>query len=245
MALVEICSGSLNSAIAAFRGGAGRIELCDNLYEGGTTPSYGCLKKASEIIRIPINVLIRPRGGDFCYNANEFGVMKDDILLCKDLGMNGVVIGILKENGDIDLDRIAELTELARPLSVTFHRAFDMVPDPYYAMDKIISLGIDRILTSGQKESAVLGRELIKKLMEMAGRKVIILPGGGLNVGNIKEFDEYLNAPEYHATCRSAVKSPMKFRNPEVTMGGLHQIPEYEILETDPEKVRIFVSKVN
>ena len=245
MALVEICSGSLNSAIAAFKGGAHRIELCDNLYEGGTTPSYGCLKKAGELIDIPVNVLIRPRGGDFCYNANELAVMKEDILLCKDLEMNGVVIGMLREDGKIAVDKVAELTELARPLSVTFHRAFDMVTDPISSLEELISIGIDRILTSGQKESAVLGTELIKKLIDKAGRDIIILPGGGLNVENIKDFANDVGASEYHATCRSAVTSPMKFRNPEVTMGGLHQIPEYEILETDADKVRRFVSVVS
>ena len=238
--MVEICAGSLNSALAAFEGGADRIELCDNLYEGGTTPSYGCLKEATEKISIPINVLIRPRGGDFCYNEHEFEVMKKDVELCKDLGMNGVVIGILLADGRVDVDRTAELIDLARPMTVTFHRAFDMTPDPLKALDKLIDLGVDRILTSGQKMTVTEGEKLIRELIKEAGDAVVILPGGGLSVNNIEDFARSTGAKEYHATCRSTTESRMLYRNTEVSMGGLPQIPEFDIKETDPELVKRF-----
>ena len=244
MSLVEICAGTLNSAIAAVRGGAGRIELCDNLYEGGTTPSPGQMKVARDNVKIPINVLVRPRGGDFCYNDAEFEAMKEDIRACKDLGMNGVVIGILNPDGTIDEDRTRELIDLARPLSVTFHRAFDMTPDPWLAFESVKRTGADRLLTSGQKPSVIDGQALIRELIGAAGDDIIILPGAGLNVDNIEEFHRLTNAKEYHTTCRSAVESKMIFRNTEIAMGGLPQIPEYEILESDPEKVRRFVELV-
>ncbi len=241
MALVEICAGSLNSAFAAFKGGAHRIELCDNLYEGGTTPSFGFSKVVRKHISIPINVLIRPRGGDFCYNSLEFEMMKEDIRFCKELGMNGVVIGILKPNGQVDEERTAQLVELARPLSVTFHRAFDMTPDPFEALSALKNLGVDCILSSGQKDKVLDGQDLVKGLILEAGTDLIILPGAGLNVDNIEAFAKATGAVEYHTTCRSTVKSEMKYRKLEVTMGGLPQIPEFDINETDPEKVARFV----
>jgi len=241
MALVEICAGSLNSAFAAFQGGANRIELCDNLYEGGTTPSYGIVKVAQEKINIPINVLIRPRGGDFCYNSLEFEVMKQDILFCKALGINGVVIGILLANGQVDEERTAALIDLARPLSVTFHRAFDMTPKPMQSLSVLKNLGVDRILTSGQKRTVIEGAELIAELIKEAGDDIIILPGGGLTVDNIEGFARSSVAKEFHATCRSSTVSKMVYRNNEVSMGGLPQIPEFEIKETDPKKVARFI----
>lgn len=243
--IVEICAGSLNSAIAASEGGAQRIELCDNLYEGGTTPSYAYLKIARERIPILLHVLIRPRGGDFCYNDVEFDMMKEDIKLCKELSMDGVVIGLLLPDGTIDKKRTDELTELARPMSVTFHRAFDMTPDPMLALSTLKAIGVDRILTSGQKINVIEGKELVKNLIAEAGDDVIILPGAGLNIDNIEDFARYTNSSEYHTTCRSSVNSKMKYRNPDVTMGGLPQIPEYEIMETDPAKVVLFKSIIN
>ena len=238
--MLEICAGSLNSALAACKGGADRLELCDNLYEGGTTPSYGYLKLARERIPITLNVLIRPRGGDFCYNTVEFEMMKEDILFCKELGMDGVVIGLLLPDGKVDEKRTAELLELARPMSVTFHRAFDMTPDPVEALNTLKKVGVDRILTSGQKVTVIEGRELIRELIDRAGDDLIVLPGGGLNIENIEEFAKFARAKEYHSTCRSTVKSEMVYRNHEVTMGGLPQIPEFDIKETDPEKVGKF-----
>ncbi len=245
MSLVEICAGTLNSAFAAFEGGAQRIELCDNLYEGGTTPSYGYLKIARNKIPILLHVLIRPRGGDFCYNSVEFDMMKEDISFCKDLSMDGVVIGILSPDGTVDQERTAELVELARPMSVTFHRAFDMTPDAMKALSSLKKIGVDRILTSGQKITTIEGAELIKQLIDEARDKLVILPGGGLNVNNIKEFANYTQSKEYHTTCRSTFESKMDYRNHEVTMGGLPQIPEFNIKETDPSKVARFIEILN
>ncbi len=242
--IVEICAGSLNSALAASEGGAQRIELCDNLYEGGTTPSLAYLKIARERISILLHVLIRPRGGDFCYNDVEFEMMKEDIKICKELGMDGVVIGLLLPDGSIDEKRTVELTELARPMSLTFHRAFDMTPDPMKALSVLKDIGVDRILTSGQKMSVIEGKELVKKLIAEAGDDLIILPGAGLNIDNIEDFARYTESSEYHTTCRSSVNSRMVYRNPDVTMGGLPQIPEYEIMETDPSKVALFIKKL-
>lgn len=245
MALVEICVGSLNSALAAQEGGAHRIELCDNLYEGGTTPSYGTIKIVKESLNIPIHVIIRPRGGDFYYNSMEFEAMKEDVRICKDLGIDGVVIGILLADGLIDESRTAQLVKLARPMSVTFHRAFDMTPDPWMALSSLKELGVDRILTSGQLNTAMEGAEVIKQLIRKAGIAIKILPGGGLNEMNIAEFARFTGAKEFHATLRSLVDSKMIFRNEAVSMGGLPQIPEFSIKETDPEKVANFVSTIN
>jgi len=245
MALVEICVGSLNSALAAQQGDAHRIELCDNLYEGGTTPSYGTINIVRELLNIPIHVIIRPRGGDFCYNSEEFEVMKEDVRICKEMGIDGVVIGILLPDGRIDESRTTQLVKLARPMSITFHRAFDMTPDPWLALTALKELGIDRILTSGQKNTAVEGAEVIKQLIHRAGSEIMILPGGGLNEDNIAEFAQYTGAKEYHATLRSWVESKMVYRNLNVSMGGLPQIPEFSIKETDPEKVANFVSTIN
>lgn len=241
MALVEVCVGSCYSALAAQMGGASRIELCDNLYEGGTTPSSGMIQVVLNELSLPVNVIIRPRGGDFLYTDLEFEVMKKDIELCKKLGVNGVVIGILTENGRIDQHRTRELIDCARPLEITFHRAFDMTPDPFEALDLLMDLGIDRVLSSGQKNSAPEGAPLIRKLIERAGSEIIILPGGGLNEENILEFARFTGALEFHATLRSRVSSKMVFRNQEVSMGGLPQIPEFDRKETDPAKVANFV----
>ena len=243
--LVEICAGSINSAIAAFEGGAQRIELCDNLYEGGTTPSYGYLKIARERIPILLHVIIRPRGGDFCYNSVEFDMMKEDIRSCKDLSMDGVVIGILSPDGTVDQERTSELVDLARPMSVTFHRAFDMTPDAMEALATLKEIGVDRVLTSGQKITTIEGAELIKQLIEEAGDDIVILPGGGLNVDNIKDFASDVLSKEYHTTCRSTFESKMDYRNHEVTMGGLSQIPEFDIKETDSSKVARFIEILN
>ncbi|MCK5821881.1 MAG: copper homeostasis protein CutC [Bacteroidales bacterium] len=245
MAFVEICVGSLNSSLAAQEGGANRIELCDNLYEGGTTPSYGTIKVVRKSLNIPIHVIIRPRGGDFLYNPIEFEAMKEDVLMCKDLGIAGVVIGILLADGKIDESRTAQLVALARPMSITFHRAFDMTPDPWMALSSLKALGIDRVLTSGQRNTAVEGSGMIKQLIKEAGTEIGILPGGGLNEENIEIFAKSTGAKEFHATLRSLMDSKMIFRNESVSMGGLPQIPEFSIKETDPEKVANFVSIIN
>ncbi|HET9224717.1 MAG TPA: copper homeostasis protein CutC, partial [Roseiflexaceae bacterium] len=185
---------------------------------------------------IKLHVIIRPRGGDFCYSDVEFAVMRHDIALAKQLGADGVVIGILTSDGAIDVARTRELIELARPLSVTFHRAFDMARDPYRALEDLIGLGVDRILTSGQEPSVLEGLDLIAELVQLAGDRVIIMPGGGTE-RNIAKVVARSGVRELHVTGTTSVESPMRFRNPRVFMGGELRPPEYARAITDPEKI--------
>lgn len=243
--LIEVCVAHIQSAIAAQDGGAKRVELCDNLYEGGTTPSYATIKLAKEKLEIGLNVMIRPRGSDFCYSNLEFEMMKEDIRICKKLRADGVVFGILLPDGRIDIERNRQLVELARPMSVTFHRAFDVTPDPYQALESIIELGFSRILTSGQKNTVPEGLDLLKQLVEKANNRIIIIPGSGISENNIKEIRDYTGAKEFHLTGRKSIPSKMKYRKEGIFFGGLPQIPEYEIKLTDPEVIRKVVSLVN
>lgn len=239
---LEVCANSLASALAAQTGGAYRVELCDNLYEGGTTPSLGCIKLAREELDIKLNVLIRPRGGDFLYSKDEMEIIRRDIQYCKQAGVDGVVIGFLIQDGSIDVERTREIIKAAHPLSVTFHRAFDMCLNPYKAFEELSSLGIDRILTSGQRNTAPKGVELISELVELARDKVIIMPGAGLKPENIKNFHLQVRAKEYHSTLHREVESGMRYRKPGVYMGGSPMIPEYTNNVTDPEKVKRFIN---
>jgi copper homeostasis protein len=243
--LIEVCCAHLRSAIAAQEGGAVRIELCDNLYEGGTTPSYATIKTAKEKLNIDINVMIRPRGSDFCYADDEFEIMKEDIRICKELGVHGVVFGILLPDGNVDVGRTAILVDLAKPLSTTFHRAFDMNHDPFKALEEIISLGINRILTAGHKNTVPEGLELIAQLTKKAAGRIIIMPGSGINEDNIKFIRDHCGAREFHLSGRKLFDSKMKYRKEGIFMGGLPDIPEYKISLTDSERIRKVVNQVN
>ena len=216
---LEICAGSLTSAINARLGGAHRIELCDNLSEGGTTPSPGVIRQCVDLLEIPVFVLIRPRAGDFLYTPEEFEAMKEDIAFCKEHGVKGVVLGILCDDSTVDKERTGALVRLARPMQVTFHRAFDMAIDPFQAMEGIISLGIDRILTSGQAATAWDGVPVIKRLIRKATGRIIILPGGGVAENNVIDLIHQTGAKEIHASLRSPVKSGMKIVNNIFSMG--------------------------
>ncbi len=235
--VVEVCVDSVESAIAAQRGGANRVELCDNLLEGGTTPSAGTIAIARANLEIKLQVIIRPRGGDFCYSDIEFAVIQHDIAVAKELGADGVVIGILNPDGSVDMERTAVLIAQARPLNVTFHRAFDMTNDPYRALEDLISLGVDRILTSGQEISVIEGLDLITELVRLAGDRVIIMPGGGTE-RNIARVVAQSGVREVHVIGLMAVESSMQFRNQRVFMGGELRPPEYTRTITDPEKIR-------
>jgi copper homeostasis protein len=235
--MLEICADSVASCLAAEQGGAGRVELCANLFEGGTTPSAGTIKIARQQISIPIFVLIRPRGSDFCYSPEEFAVMEQDILVAKDLGADGVVIGILLPDGTIDVARTASLIQLARPMRVTFHRAFDMAADPVRALQQLIDLGVDRLLTSGQEKSALEGSELIARLVKLAGDQLIIMPGGGITHRNIARIRRETGACEFHLTAREKVASTMVYRNANAFMGGELRLPEYEMGFVNNRKV--------
>lgn len=243
--MIEICATNIQSAIAAQQGGAKRIELCDNLYEGGTTPSYAAIKMVLDKLDIQVNIMIRPRGSDFCYDDDEFEIMKEDIRMCKQLGVNGVVFGILLSNGSIDVARTKQLVELARPLSATFHRAFDVTPDPQKALEDIISCGVDRLLTAGQKNKAPDGVELIAELIKQAADRIVIMPGSGLNENNILEFKKKTGANEFHMTGRMPVESKMDFRKDGIYMGGLSQIPEFKIFITNADKIKNVVNLLN
>ena len=185
---LEICASNYQSAINAEKAGAHRIEVCSELAVGGITPSYGFIKQVVEAIKIPVFVLIRPRSGNFTYSNEEFEIMKKDIELCKDLGCKGIVSGILNVDNSIDLKRTSELVKLANPLKFTFHRAFDWTPNPYQALEQLIELNVDRILTSGQESSAEKGIFVLQQLKKLANGRLKILPGGGINQDNVLAF---------------------------------------------------------
>lgn len=211
--ILEIATFNLQSAILAEAAGADRIELCENPADGGTTPSYGTLMLAKEKITIPVFPIIRPRGGDFFYNEDEYAVMKKDIQLCKSLGYEGVVVGLLNEDGNVDVKRTSKFVEIAYPMEVTFHRAFDRACEPFKAMEDIINCGCRRILTSGQVPNAFDGKELIKQLIETAASRIVIMPGSGVRSNNIKEILEYTGTEEIHSSARKNILSTMKFIN--------------------------------
>jgi len=212
--LIEIATSDFNTTKSAVEGGADRIELCANLAEGGTTPSYAHIKKCRESFDVLIYPIIRPRGGDFLYNKEEFELMHNDIKLCKELGCDGIVIGLLNIDGSIDVIRTAELIELAYPLGVTFHRAFDRCKEPFEAMEQLIEIGCERILTSGQLPSVVDGIDLVTALNKKAAERIIIMPGSGVRKENIKMLAEKTGCTEFHSSLRGKTKSLMQFIHP-------------------------------
>ncbi len=236
--LIEVCANSTESGVQAQAGGAGRIELCAGIPEGGTTPSYGEIMAARKHLHIAVNVIIRPRGGDFLYNEYEIEAMIADIRMCKELGVDGVVFGVLTKDGDIDMDVCRRLKLEAAFLSTTFHRAFDVCRNPQKALDRIIELGFDRVLTSGQAPTAPQGAALIRSLVEQSAGRVIIMPGCGVNENNIAELRAQTGCREFHMSARHAIESQMKYRNPDVSMGGTVHISEYSRDVTDATRVR-------
>jgi copper homeostasis protein len=236
--LLEVCATSLQSAINAQSGGAERIELCDNLYEGGTTPSPGTIQLAREKLTIKVHVLIRPRGSDFVYSDEEMEVICKDIEFCKSAGCDGVVIGFLHPDGTIDTVKTKEIIQLARPMSVTFHRAFDMTRDPFEALDALLQTGVDRLLTAGQQNKAPLGANLIAGLIKKAGKRLVVMPGSGVNEENIRWLYGQTGAVEFHMTGQKPVFSMMNYRKEGIFLGGLSQIPEYEYSVTSVERIR-------
>lgn len=235
--LLEICCDSAGSALSAMNAGADRIELCDNLAEGGTTPSYGMIALIRDLLKIRMNVLVRPRAGDFLYDDNEYEIMMRDIELCKKLGADGVVLGILTSDGSVDVARTSELVRAAHPLQVTFHRAFDMSNDSYKAIEDVISCGAARLLTSGQENKAKDGVQLLTELVKTAGERIIVMPGSGLDDSNIELVARVTGAKEFHLTGRKVIKSEMKFRKEGINMGGIPGIPEYSRKVADTELI--------
>lgn len=217
--LVEACSNSIQSAINAELAGANRIELCENLMLGGTTPSVGCIKNTRKRIKVPINVLVRPRSDDFLYSDLEFEQIKDDISAIKKLDIQGIVCGILLPNGRVDIDRTKELVELAKPLTFTFHRAFDFTPNAFDALEDVIAAGATHILTSGQKNKACNSVEMLTKLVEKAGSRIQIIVGSGINKTTIKGLIG-TRAKEFHLSGIADQESKMIYRPHGITLNG-------------------------
>jgi copper homeostasis protein len=210
---LEVIAFDLESCRIAQQSGADRIELCDNPADGGTTPSYGTIKSARAMTTLDLFIMIRPRGGDFLYSEVEFETMKEDVKVCKELGCDGVVAGMLTKDGDVDVKRMSSIVNLAYPMSVTFHRAFDRSNDPFKAMEDIIKTGCERILTSGQQPTAMEGAAMINELINKADERIIIMPGSGIRSNNINEIAKTTNAKEFHSSARISIDSKMEFNN--------------------------------
>ncbi len=240
MVILEACIDSVESAVAAQEGGADRVELCANLLEGGTTPRLGSIRLTRSRVDIDVNVMIRPRGGDFCYSAAEFEVMRTDAEVAREAGANGVVIGILNEDGTVHRDRTAALVELACPLPVTFHRAIDMSRDPFEALETLVDLGVDRVLTSGQESGVLEGLDVIRELIEHAGERIVVMPGCGITERNLAKVVAETGAREIHVAAWASRDSRMTHRHDRCFMGGELRPPEFSLLTTDAERVRVF-----
>jgi len=240
---VEVCVTSAESALLAQNGGAHRVELCDNLIEGGTTPSIGAIRSARAALNISLHVIIRPRAGDFLYSNREFETMRFDIEAAKAAGADGVVIGILDRDGNIDTRRVKELVDIARPLAVTFHRAFDVTRDPHRSLDDLISLGIERVLTSGQQPDVVAGTDLIRGLVEHSAGSISIMACGGIDQSNVGRAIKETGVQEIHFAADHDVESEMSYQNPSVPMGSFSR-SEYVRRETSEADVRSIIRAV-
>jgi copper homeostasis protein len=231
---IEIATSDFVTTRSAVEGGADRIELCSNLSEGGTTPSHGHIIKCRETFDVSLYPIIRPRGGDFLYSKDEFGIMSQDIELCKRVGCQGIVIGLLNIDGTIDMIRTGDLVEQAYPMGVTFHRAFDRCRDAFVAMEELIEIGCERILTSGHKMDAWQGADLIAELNKEANGRIVIMPGSGVRKENIKSIAEKTGCTEFHSSLRGKAKSKMEFIHP-----AFADSPESYINNAiDPQEVR-------
>ena len=230
--ILEVCVDSLSSLLTAKKAGANRIELCSSLKSGGLTPSYGLMRQASKIEGLEIFVMIRPRSGDFLYDEYEFETMKYDIELVKEMGFDGIVTGILKADGKIDIKRMRELVELASPLQVVIHRAFDRAKDPEPDINNLIEMGICRILTSGQQANALLGANYIRDIQEKHGDKITIMPGSGVNHLNVEEIYKVTKCTNFHLSGRLKLESKMSYRN------GIDGENEYIIEKADFDLIK-------
>lgn len=242
MFVLEICANSFTSALAAQHGGAHRVELCANLAEGGTTPSYAQIKQCKTQLSMEVWPIVRPRGGDFLYTDIEYNLMKEDINICKSLNCDGIVIGILTANGEIDKQRCAELMELAKPMPVAFHRAFDMSNNLPKALEDLITLGIVRVLTSGAAASALAGTAMIEQLVKQANGRIEIMPGSGIHPENIKHIITSTGVKTAHASASAFVPSKMQFINTNSKMG--QQTNEYIHQESSVELIKQLIANI-
>ena len=240
----EICANSVESCLAAQQGGADRVELCASIPEGGTTPSYGEILVARRLLTIRLHAIIRPRGGDFLYNAHEAATMIADIQAARQAGVDGVVVGCLTAEGDIDLPLLDRLLDEAKGLSVTFHRAFDSCRNPFAALELLATRGVDRILTSGQQPTAPEGAPLLRQLVEAAANRITILAGCGVNETNIRSLAQTTGVTEFHFSAREPVASAMKVRNAAVKMGN-KDVDEYMRMVTTAHRVRETIAQLS
>jgi copper homeostasis protein len=237
---LEVCIDSVESAIAAERGGAARVELCSDLLEGGITPASGLIATVRRHIAIGLFVMVRPRGGDFCYSDLEVEVMEQDILHARNLGADGIVLGILDQRARIDVERTRTLVQLAQPLPVTFHRAIDMTPDLPAALEHVIATGATRILTSGGAPQAPLGVAQIAHMIEVSRGRIAVMVGGGIRPHNIAALAAATGAVEFHSSARTPARSPMRFRKQQMSLGDASD-REYQRFEVREENVRVLV----
>lgn len=234
---LEICVDRVESALAAERGGADRVELCGNLLIGGTTPEAEFFRIVKRRLQIPVHVMVRPRYGDFCYTEDEFSMLCAAIKEFKNLGADGIVCGILKPDGRLDVERMAELRSLSQGMRFTLHRAFDLCQDPFEALEQACRLGIDIILTSGQKQRAMDGMDILKTLEEQAKGRILLQAGASVSSENIPLLYEKTGIRAYHMSGKVLLDSPMLYRKKDVSM-GIASMSEYEIMQTDEKLVR-------
>jgi copper homeostasis protein len=220
MAILEICAYNIQSALIAEKAGAARVELCASAPEGGITPSLGNLKLTREKLSIELYPIIRPRGGDFLYDEEEWAIMRQDILFCRSIGCEGISTGVQLPDGHIDMDRMKRIIEWAYPMQVTCHRVFDSTPDAFRSLEELIGCGCERILTSGHAPSAPEGAGLLAKLVEQAAGRIIIMPGAGVRAGNIKTLQEITKATEFHTSAKKLIASVVTYQNPSIRDSG-------------------------
>jgi len=231
---IEVCAFNIQSCIIAEKAGASRVELCDNPIEGGTTPSYGTLHQTREAISIDLYPIIRPRAGNFMYDEQELLLMKYDILLCKQLGCDGISVGVQKQNGEIDTEQMKRIVEWAFPMGVTCHRVFDRTPDPYKALEDVIASGCERILTSGQKTTAVEAIDVLAALVKQAANRIVIMPGAGVRSNNIEKLVKETGAKEFHTSAKMIAPNLVTYENPAMNDTG-------EMILANEDEIRMMI----
>lgn len=234
----EVCAFNIQSCLIAEQAGAYRIELCCNPLEGGTTPSYGTIKKAREITSLQLYPIIRPKSGNYFYDSSELDIVKNDILMCKDLQCNGVSVGVQLLNGEINVEAMKKVVEWAYPMGVTCNRAFDATPDMFQALEDLIQSGCERVLTSGQATAAPEAGAILSKLVQQAGDRISIMPGAGIKSSNIKQLIKESGAWEFHGSARTLLPNPMSHSNPNVTDAG-------SVYVSDPVELKRIIQLLN
>ncbi len=236
--VIEVATFTPASAITASENGADRIELCSGYAEGGLSPSIGAVALVREKIKIPLHVMVRPRVGDFVYGKAEFAAIEKEIAFYKHLGVNGIVVGVLDEEGYVNEKALKNIVKLASPMSVTFHRAFDQCKHQLQELPKLIDCGVERVLTSGGKSSVMEGIDRIQALMEAAENKIIILPGGGINIHNAREIVEKLGAKEIHFSGKRKVESPLDKNSIQVSLCSPHEVSDFSWYECNDQLIK-------